>query len=298
MMRYDAQTLGEALCSSRVLLLDGATGTELQRRGVELAVPLWSARALLDAPEVLLQIHRDYVEAGAQLLTANTFRTHRRNLVAAGLADRAAELTARAVRLARKAAAGRAWVLGSQAPLEDCYSPDRTPPEAELREEHAQMARHLLDAGVDGILVETHNTLREALAAAQAARQTGLPVLLSFVCNRHRRLLSGEPLQRAVEEALALGVSAVMVNCVPAPWVEECLEVLASTCGSEVPWGAYANTGQPDAQGRWRDTDAREPSRYAHYARGWLARGARLLGGCCGTGPEHIARLRQLVRQG
>ncbi len=294
-MGYDARTLREALTSSRVLLMDGATGTELQRRRLKLDAPLWSARALLDAAELLLQIHRDYIQAGAQLLTANTFRTHARNLAAAGLAPRAAELTAQAVQLARQAAGGRAWVLGSQAPLEDCYSPQHVPPEAALEEEHRRMAEHLLQAGADGILVETHNTLREARAAAQAALATGLPVLVSFVCNRHRRLLSGEPLRQAAEEVLALGVSALLVNCVPAPWVGGCLEVLEQVCGKHVPWGAYANTGQPDAQGRWHDTDAQEPSRYVQYARGWLARGARLLGGCCGTTPEHIRQLRALL---
>ncbi len=297
-MVRDAHSLQAALAQGRrPLLLDGATGTELQRRGMELGVPLWSAQALLDCPELLLAIHRDYVQAGAELLTANTFRTHGRNLAAGGLADRAAELTAQAVQLARQAAEDRAWVLGSQAPLEDCYRPDRVPPEERLREEHARMAQHLLQAGADGILVETHNTLREARAAAQAALATGLPVLVSFVCDGQGRLLSGEPLEQAAAEVLALGVSALMVNCVPAPWVEGCLVVLDQVARGRVPWGAYANTGQPDAQGRWHDTDARDPARYAQYAQVWLARGARLLGGCCGTTPEHIRQLRRLLDQ-
>ncbi len=298
-MARDAHSLQAALAQSqRPLLLDGATGTELQRRGMELRVPLWSAQALLDRPELLLAIHRDYVLAGAELLTANTFRTHGRNLAAGGLADRAAELTAQAVQLARQAAEGRAWVLGSQAPLEDCYRPDLVPPEEQLREEHARMAQHLLQAGADGILVETHNTLREARAAAQAALATGLPVLVSFVCDHQGRLLSGEPLEQAAAEVLALGVSALMVNCVPAPWVNGCLTVLDQVARGRVPWGAYANTGQPDAEGRWHDTDARDPARYAQYAQVWLAHGARLLGGCCGTTPEHIRQLRRLLDLG
>src|SRR5512135_2602497 len=92
------------LSTSRVLLLDGATGTELQRRGVDTTLPLWSARALLQAPAVLHAIHGDYIAAGADIITTNTFRTHRRTLTRAGLGDRTRELTQLAVRLAREAA--------------------------------------------------------------------------------------------------------------------------------------------------------------------------------------------------
>ena len=175
------------LAVPRPILLDGATGTELNRRGVNTDLPLWSARALLEAPDVLRQIHADYVRAGAELLTADTFRTHRRSLARGGQADRAAELTRLAVSLAREAAAlaapGReCFVAGSQAPLEDCYSPELVPPQADCEREHAELAGHLAAAGVDLILVETMNTIREAVAAVRAARATGLPVLASFVC--------------------------------------------------------------------------------------------------------------------
>ncbi|MCA9045571.1 MAG: homocysteine S-methyltransferase family protein, partial [Planctomycetaceae bacterium] len=94
------------------LIMDGATGTELARRGLELTPPLWSASAILHASELLQQIHRDYVEAGAQLITANTFRTHARNLREAGLAQRANELTHRAVEIARTAGTGETLVAG------------------------------------------------------------------------------------------------------------------------------------------------------------------------------------------
>src|SRR5262245_41106780 len=111
----------DRLAGTQPILLDGATGTELNRRGVDTSLPLWSAAALLRAPEVVRQIHADYVASGAQAITANTFRTHERNLRASGLADArrlASELTAQAVALARSAAGALAWVAGSQAPLE------------------------------------------------------------------------------------------------------------------------------------------------------------------------------------
>ncbi|MGH9316974.1 MAG: homocysteine S-methyltransferase family protein, partial [Thermoanaerobaculia bacterium] len=159
-------------------------GTELERRGVSTRLPLWSARALLEAPDVVRAIHRDDVAAGADILTANTFRTHRRTLAREGMGERAAELTRTAVALAREAArdAGRqVFVVGSLAPLEDCYRPDLVPDEDALGKEHVAQAAALSSAGVDAILVETHNTVRELDAAVRAAQATGLPVIASTV---------------------------------------------------------------------------------------------------------------------
>ncbi len=112
---------------SKILLLDGATGTELDRRGVDISLPLWSARAIIDAPQAVQDIHSEYLAAGADAITANTFRTHRRSLAKAGLGDQAAELTRHAVQIATRARDQHnpaAMVLGSVAPLEDCYRPD------------------------------------------------------------------------------------------------------------------------------------------------------------------------------
>ena len=134
------------------LLLDGATGTELERRGVACDLPLWSARALTQAPDVLEAIHRDYVAAGVDALTANTFRTHARSLAAAGMEDRARQWTELAVQSARNAAVGsdrEIFVLGSAAPLEDCYRPDLAPDADTCEREHAEMIGALVEAGVD-----------------------------------------------------------------------------------------------------------------------------------------------------
>src|SRR5262245_11384346 len=137
----------QRLSGQRPILLDGATGTELNRRGVSTDLPLWSARALLEAPPALSEVHADYARAGAEFVTADTFRTHRRSLARGGQGQRAAELTRLAVSLARAAAQRAAperaiFVAGSQAPLEDCYSPELVPPQAECEQEHAEMARN------------------------------------------------------------------------------------------------------------------------------------------------------------
>jgi S-methylmethionine-dependent homocysteine/selenocysteine methylase len=276
------------------ILLDGATGTELNRRGVNTALPLWSAAALITAPQVVRQIHAEYVSAGAEIITANTFRTHARNFAAAGLPDLAADSTLRAVKLARHAAGTKALVAGSQAPLEDCYTPQLTPPDDALRREHEQMARNLAAAHVDLILVETMPTSREALAAARAAIATGLPVLVSFVCDEAGRLLSGESLEQAAAAVKELGPQGVLVNCAPAPSLVSSIARLRKVCG-ELPFGGYANIGRPDPLQGWQNTDAIDPQRYAAYARDWLAAGARFIGGCCGTRPEHIRAMAEML---
>src|SRR5262245_28162111 len=156
------QVLKERLAEPAPLLLDSAMGTELERRGARSQLPLWSAWALVEAPSLVLAIHRDDIEAGADILTANTFRTHRRSLQKGGKARRTEELTEQAVTLARRAAGESPrpiLVAGSLSPLEDCYRPDLVPEDGALWQEHGQQARLLAEAGVDLILAETHNTV-------------------------------------------------------------------------------------------------------------------------------------------
>ena len=278
---------------SQILLIDGATGTELDRRGVGIGLPLWSARALLEAPEVLSDIHRDYLEAGAGAITTNTFRTHRRSLARAGLGDRAAELTGLAVTIARRARdeiRPDALVLGSVAPLEDCYRPDLAPDDAACRGEHAEMIEHLVEAGADLILIETMNNLPEAGAAADAARRLAPGKWMISLCTRPQgppgTLLSGEaaaPLLKRLHDARAVGV-----NCVAAPHVEAQVRHLRETMPDRVRIMAYANIGHADEAGNWVITDALDPQTYAGYAQRWIKAGATVVGGCCGTTPETI----------
>jgi S-methylmethionine-dependent homocysteine/selenocysteine methylase len=295
------------LASTGVLLLDGAMGTELKRRGVSTPLPLWSAHGLLHAPDIVLRIHRDYVAAGADALITNTFRTTRRALaataaVAAAIgADTAAimnveprELVALAVALARRAAveAGRqVYVLGSMAPLEDCYRPDLVPGADTLAREHAEHAANLAEAGVDALILETMNTEREALAALAAARATGLPVLASFVANAEGALYDGSPLSRLIPALIGGGACAVLVNCTPAATTDRIVPVLRDLCGS-TPFGAYANMGYPHPVDGFAPAASMTAADYAAHAAKWVASGARLIGGCCGTAPEHIAAIR------
>ncbi|HRY45316.1 MAG TPA: homocysteine S-methyltransferase family protein [Thermoanaerobaculia bacterium] len=275
--------------AERLLLLDAALGTELARRGAPSAPPLWSARAVLERPDLVLAVHRENVAAGAHVLTAGTFRTQPALLEAA-----AREATRRAVALAREAASERPGVLvaGSLAPVADCWRPDLVPPDAELARLHALHAGALAEAGADLLLLETFGTAREWLEAARAAAATGLAVVACATTREDGALLSGEPLGEAARALLALPAppAALGVNCVPARRLAASLDLLAAAAPG-VPLAAYGNTGLPIDEATGAFAEPISPEEYAAVAERWLSLGARLVGGCCGTGAGHVAAL-------
>ncbi|MDP1779750.1 MAG: homocysteine S-methyltransferase family protein [Anaerolineales bacterium] len=282
------------------LILDGATGTELNRRGVDTGLPLWSANALMNDRDakILQQIHEDYLRAGADIITANTFRTHRRALAPSGNADRALELTRRAVDIVRDAIASipsdkPRFVAGSISTLEDCYRPDLVPSDDELRAEHSERIHHLIECGVDLILIETINTIREAVIMAKLATITGTPVIVSFVCGREGKILSGETLTEAASQLLPLGICAIGVNCGPTPNLAKPLAELQIACGKDFPLIAYGNIGYADEKIGWVNTDSENPKAYCEHASHWPA---KIIGGCCGTTPEHISQLKSAIK--
>jgi S-methylmethionine-dependent homocysteine/selenocysteine methylase len=277
------------------ILLDGATGTELTRRGVDTGLPLWSANALLndDGAHVLRQVHTDYLAAGAEIVTANTFRTHVRALGPSGNEHRAFKLTKRAVDIARAAIAETPgekshFVAGSISTLEDCYRPDLVPSEDECRTEHSERVHHLIECGVDLLLLETFNTIREAVIAAKLATITGTPVIVSFVPDSKGHILSSETLTEAARQLLPLGVVALGVNCGATPHLAPPLEELHAACGPDFPLIAYGNIGYADDEVGWVNTDAENPDEYCKHAIRWPV---HIVGGCCGTTPDHIKKL-------
>jgi S-methylmethionine-dependent homocysteine/selenocysteine methylase len=279
--------------SSKHLLLDGATGTELNRRGIDTGLPLWSANALTtDAGlNVLRDVHLDYLNAGADVITTNTFRTHRRVLAGKGFSAR--DLTLRAVATAREAVvafAKPAIVAGSLSSLEDCYRPDLVPPSDECHAEHSERIDHLVAGGVDLLLIETMNSIREAVIAAKIATATGLPTWVSFVCDKKGHILSGESLTHAAEILMPLGVKALGVNCIPAQNLAQPLTELRAVCGESFPLMAYGNIGYVDDEQGWINTDSTAPEGYLQHAQSWPA---QIIGACCGSTPEHIRKLNQ-----
>ena len=305
------QGVGSTLAAGKTVVLDGGVGTEvLSRTG------RWVRNGIEDSAEAILAVHRDYLEAGCQVLTANTFQISRQTFLdffhdlgqmraigAPGLENRAAELQAMAVGYARQAAGdAEAAVAGSISPLHHPFRSDLAPAAAAARQEHARTAAGLAAAGADLLLLEGFNTLAEATAALEAALATGLPVWVSLIPDGHGRTLGGEPLAGAARLA-ELGAAAVLVNCAPIDWVDRALGELVPAVS--VPVGAYALIGRyappswkMDFYPRFVGCEETPPAAYAEAAKAWIEAGARIVGGCCGTGPAHIRELARLAADG
>lgn len=270
-----------------ITLLDGPLGTELNARGVNTDMPYWSAAAITSAPEVISQIHRDYAAAGATIHTANTFRSKRRTV-----GPQWESWTRQAVQLARGAIASVHLVAGSISPLEDCYRPDLSPPDP--RQEHREMAAVLADAGCDILLCETFPHLGEAIIAVEEAVATGTQTWVSFTAGPHGDLLSPAAMAAGAKRAVDAGAAAVLVNCTAAI---DTLRFVQAIVDAQlgVPVGAYANAGEVDDNIGWRNPTESRVSKYLELARSWVDAGATIIGGCCGTGPPHINRLRVLT---
>ena len=274
-------------------LLDGATGSELDRLGVDVGMPLWSANAILEAPEILRQVHIAYLEAGAQAISTNTFRTHERSLAKAGMGDRAEELTAKAVEIAHSAVNEvntDALVFGSVAPLEDCYSPELAPLSKVCEEEHAQMIKHLVNSGVDLVLLETMCSAHEAVAAASVVN-CEWAISMCVQTGELGKLLDGTPLIEVIQEFE--DAQFIGINCYPATKLAEQVAYLHSIASKHMPVAAYGNVGHSDDEGGWINTDAIDPNIFAEYAMDWVKAGASIVGGCCGTTPKTIKSIQR-----
>lgn len=304
MTAIEESTFLKRLAEYPPLLIDAAMGSDLDRRGLSTSLPLWSAIGVISAPDLVRRIHVENLEAGADVVTTNTFRTSARTLQSAGLdPHRAQDLDALAVQLAREARAEarrpEAFVAGSIAPLEDCYRPTfDVSPETAL-EEHLTQAQNLAKAGVDFLMIETMPTSEEAAIALRAASATGLPATVGFVCGpldgtgSPVRLLSGEALAEAVRLVEPLKPAAILVNCAAPAVISAALRELRDL--TALPIGGYANVGEVDDSVGWSSSGGLSGAQYAEYAQDWLEVGARIIGGCCGTHPEHTRALRQLI---
>ena len=301
------------------ILLDGGTGSELQRRGVNVSrgasvaggLGAWSGTAMEDAPEVVRAIHEDYLRAGAELITANSYNTNRGQLARAGLAHRMEEFSRQAVEVAREARdhlAPDAFVAGSIAPttrFPTGWDPRRVAPVDELRQEWGDQVAVLANAGADLILIESMSAIFQLLPAVEAATASGLPVFLGIHATAAGTMTSGETMDELVA---ALGkhggrVDAILLMCSAPEAISATLPGLRAAYPG--PLGAYANIGYrksgqepryPDIQYHAIDIGENTPERYAEHGRRWLEAGAQLVGGCCGTTPDHIAALRPVVK--
>lgn len=286
--------------NGKALLLDGAMGTEILNRNIPTALPLWSAEALFTHPEIIQQIHEDYINAGAEIIITNTFATTERVFSKKGKGAKAKEATLMACRLAKEArsrahAEENVLIAGSIAPLEDCYSPELTPPQRALDREHAAFAQALREGEVDVALIETMITIRETVAACRAAKTSGLAIAVSFCCNDNLELLGGESLADALQAIEPYDPLFVGVNCVSINTATKTIRHLRTL--TDRPLSVYAQgDGEPDDDQGWKFNHKDRQSMYLDAAKDWLETGAQIIGGCCGTTPNDVRALGKIVR--
>ena len=284
-----------------VVVLDGATGTELEKRGVPMDDAAWCATALVTHPGTVREVHEDYIKAGADVVITNTFPTSRHVLGPAGLGDRFRELNELAVELAKQARENAAerpvYLAGSISTFSARLDDALQPPEEEARANYREQAEVLAEAGVDLIALEMLRDVRQAGYAVEGAVATGLSVWAGFSCKRREdgtvMLWDGEnTLAEALEEMPLSGVSVVSVMHTLVEDTPAALDQAARGWDGLV--GAYPHAGR-FVMPNWQFTDEISPRGFADEALRWLDAGARAIGGCCGIGPEHIMALGEAL---
>jgi len=287
--------------ANRPVLADGAMGTVLYARGI--FINRCYDELNLSDPGLILSIHEEYLQAGAEILESNTFGANRFRLARHGLAGKVAEINAAGVRLAREAVthlkekqASEAWVAGTLGPLGVRLEPLGKTGLDEARAAFAEQVQALAKAGVDLLIVETMPALNEAHEALAAAREIApdLPVLVMVTVDDEGNCLDGSSPEQAAALLTEWGAGAIGVNCSTGPaTVLTAIEAMRKA--TALPLAAMPNAGMPRAV-EGRNIYLCSPEYMASFARKAIAAGAQVVGGCCGTTPNHIRAMRSAIR--
>ena len=287
-----------------VTVLDGAMGTALRARGVK--VPdykssIWSALALLEAPDDIRQLHQDYIAAGADVITANNYAVTPILLAREGLEDRVDELTQTACKLASEARQNSGKdikIAGSLPPLDTTYRADLVGSFEDNLKVYRRLAK-IMAPHVDILLCETMTTAEEARAAATAGVETGKDVWVSWtLASRGNVLRGGESIEEAVRALEGLPVKAMLFNCSATNPVTDALpQLIAKT---SLPVGAYCNPVLLEPEGIEPERVPKkrlDANAYAGVVSGWVNLGASIVGGCCDTDPNYISEICKTLKQ-
>ena len=287
---------------SNIVLLVGGMGQELIRRSSHPPTPMWSAKVMMDEPEIVAAVHRDYIEAGAKVLILNTYSATPERLARDASEDLFKPLQAKAIEIALQAINSYQITIGGcLPPLFGSYRPEHAPQLEECLKLYRRIVAEQVGA-VDVFICETMSSIKEVNAAVQAAAETGKSVwcAVSVLDEDGTRLRSGEPVCEAAAMASTCGAAAIMINC---SWPEAVAQGLPELAKAGLPFGGFANGftrindldvgGTVDVLAKRTDLD---PDQYADHAMGWVEAGATIVGGCCEVGPAHITRLAQRLR--
>lgn len=300
------EELQQRLDSGALVFLDGAVGTELQQMGVPMDDVAWCATALKTHPDTIRQLHEDYINAGADIITANTYASSPHNLAAVGLGDQAKELNTRAVELARQAVDNTAvdrpvWIAGSLSSF-GVYNVSRgsrdVVPMDVIEASYRMQAAMLAEAKVDLLVLEMVREEEQGGMLLKAALETGLPVWVGLSCSLAAdgsvKMLSADNVTGAskldfaeiLNSLMSIGGSTLAVMHSDVKHITPALKIALEEWTG--PMAAYANSGNYYRISRPSFEDAISPEDYLAYAKEWVELGVQIIGGCCGIGRDHI----------
>jgi len=275
-----------------IKILDGGMGTELISQNIKLPPYIWSAHINIENPSLIYEIHKKFIESGADYISTNTFRTTPRAYLKTGLSSIKSNRMAyksflNAIRMAQKARGNtKTKILGSIAPLEDCYTPSNYPGDKIAKQEFLELSNWFTDLGVDIFLLETMNNLSEIIACLEILSFNNYPIWVSLNLLDGEHILSGEKISEVVKSISRFNVSSLLLNCNSIEKTNLALDTIQKCWNRE--WGIYPNLGlgEPSPDGIIDNFSNIED--LIKISKKAVSLGATILGGCCGSSYRHI----------
>ncbi len=298
--------------NDKITLIDGAMGTQIRARGYE--VPshhssIWSAQALMDNPHIVKEIHKDYISAGAEIITTNNYAVTQNLLERENLGHRLEELTSLSIDIAKEAkkeSGKNIKIAASLPPLDTSYRPDLVGDITSIEKKYMEIVDIVKDR-VDLIIIETMSSSMEASGALSACAKADIEVWLGYTLQGIRKniLPSGENLIDAINKVKHFNISAYVINCSSANITTEAIKLLSNEI--DKPFGGYANSvnvnqiidGDDEVDNaenlQVENQQLINALDYSVIVKNWIDDGATIVGGCCGTSPEHIKKISDLI---
>ncbi|GAB7021995.1 homocysteine S-methyltransferase family protein [Salidesulfovibrio brasiliensis] len=286
-----------------IILLDGGTGRELEKQGASIDPPLWSANAFYSNPDIVKEVHKSFINAGASVITTNTYaltRYHLSNAEKQGDQVALLDMAYSQARQARAETHDGVRIAASIPPLSESYRADLVPDNTALEKEYELLIDRAIHNQADILLGETLSHAREARMIAKIAQKTTIPLWISFTVNESGNLRSGESLEETATELLDLGVKVLLANCSTMQNIHKSMSIYqALATAFDFQYGAYGNRYneiREDYKLELKSTELKEdlsPALYTDAARLWVEKGATIVGGCCGIGPDYIRHISQ-----
>jgi len=279
------------ISSEKPLILDGAMGSLIQQKGFDTDKDLWTSYLNFRKPEIIVQIHEDYINAGCDIITTNTFRTNPISITNANTQLNIKQAVKRSVELSKEVAVRRSVLLaGSNAPAEDCYCAERTISNSGLVYNHEKHIELLYSSGSDFILNETQSHLDEIKIISEYCSKNNIPYIISLFVTEKLNILSGESLQNVIDIVKEYNPLLITFNCISS---QVYTNIIKKTDLS-FRWGFYLNCGSGELTDDVIHCGSDENSN-AEIVKDSLALSPKLVGACCGSNPNHIRAIKNIL---